>query len=294
MVKGNRTKMGANIAAASVQAAPSAQPAQQATPAQTAPPDNTATPQAIQGNNQAPAGNYDGPVIITDPDGTEYRELANDDQYYLAQKANLKGNVFDVKQAMQAYTDASPDYTAKGNNQLYSKSQNLNHALAHGLPLNANEQLMYGVLQNEMHPIGGNYVLYRYDHDAYADALLKKVAGINGSYQNMSNAQIKKAFVGMQYQDNKLVSTSCNNFKNASASQKQVFTSRAVEIRYKAKPNTQCVMMRRGSGGDQGEVVLGYGQTYKIVDAYTTGQKRRTKGTQSNNSKHLVLVVEVG
>jgi hypothetical protein len=56
--------------------------------------------------------------------------------------------------------------------------------------------------------------------------------------------------------ENKMISTTTNDFSNAPRGVQNLFRDRAVKINYKTKADVQGLLMPIGSGGDQGELVL--------------------------------------
>lgn len=234
------------------------------------------TQQAAQAANNA---------AFSATDNAPYHDLYNGRQYF--QNQNL---TIDQQLATINYLSPTPE-----NGSMYSMSQNLNSALVSGKPLTANQQFVYDNMQGAMHNLGYNLNLTRYDHSTMVNGLLKQ-AGINTDYSNLSQGQIKKALVGMQYGENKFISTSYNDFKNAPAASKSTFDTRAVRIEYKAKASTKAMMPGNGPGGALGEIVLapsGSRKNMKVVDVKMSGKSARRQGTQSYSLKQVTLVVEV-
>lgn len=222
-------------------------------------------------------------AVFSDTDPNDYHDLFNGRQYF--QKQNL---TIDQQLAVINYLSDTPE-----SGSLYSMSQNMNYAMANGKKLTANQQFVKDKMMESMHNLGYNTNLTRYDHPTMINNLLQQ-AGLGGSYDNYTPAQLKKALVGMQYGENKFISTSYNDFKNAPNA--STFTSRAVKISYKAKANTQAMMPGNGPGGALGEVVLApsTGANMKVIDVKFTGRKARRQGTQSYTLPQVELVVEVG
>ena len=214
-----------------------------------------------------------------------YKQMYNGRQYFLNQNLTTDQQIATIQYL-------SPN---REGNTLYSASQNLNYAMAHGQKLTANQQWLQKHLMGAMHNLGNNAILSRYDHDSKVNTLLQH-AGMTKSYDNYSETQLKKALVGTKYGEEKFISTSYNDFKNAPASAKSTFGSRAVKITYHAKASTQAYMPGNGPGGSLGEVILAPSngrQNMKIVDVRYTGRSARQQGTQSYNKKAIELVVEV-
>ena len=100
----------------------------------------------------------------------------------------------------------------------------------------------------------------------------------------------------MQYGENKFLSTSYNDFKNAPASSQSVFNTRAVKITYHAAANVQAMMPGNGPGGQLGEVVLapsGGSRNMKVVDVRYTGNSARQQGSRNMSLPQIEIVVEV-
>ena len=148
-----------------------------------------------------------------------------------------------------------------------------------------------------MHNIGYNLTLTRYDHDGMVNGLLQAVNAGN-SYENMTLSQLQKALIGRTVNENKFLSTSYNNFKNAPQSTKKIFDSRAVMITYKVSAGTQAMMPGRGPGGDFGEIILAptngtSNRGGKITDVRLTGQMVRRQGTQNDNQPRIEIDIEI-
>jgi hypothetical protein len=222
---------------------------------------------------------------FSDTDAAGYHDLYNGRQYYQQQNLDI-----DARVALADYLDPN---TLSGS--LYNFSQNMNHAVAIGQPLDAQQQYAWDSITGAMHNIGYNVNLTRYDHGEYLDNVLTG-AGITGGHAGMSVAQLKQALVGVEYTDPRILSTSYNNFKNAT--DPSTFTTREVKITYKAKASTQALMPGKGSGGDFGEILLkpsgGGHNSYRIVDVKTTGAKARPKGGSKNSLtlQQIEVVVE--
>ena len=164
--------------------------------------------------------------------------------------------------------------------------------------MNPNQLAMYNNMMSAMHNLGYNVNLTRYDHSGLVNHLLAQ-AGYKGDFTQMTPTQLSAALVGKPYSEERMVSTSYNNFKNAPQKSKDTFMNRAVRIEYRAKASTQAVMPGNGPGGQLGEIVLapsGGKQNYRIVGVkYDNNVRVRQKGTNwLSNQRQLVLTVEVG
>ena len=240
---------------------------------------------SVQTQPSAQAAAQANDATFKSVDNSPYHDLYNGRQYFKNQNLTI-----DQQLAIQNYLSPTTE-----SGSLYSMSQNMNYAMANGKKLTANQQYVHDNMMQSMHNLGYNSNLTRYDHAPMINNLLA-ANGANKDYSNYSEKQLKSLLVGTTYGENKFVSTSYNNFKNAPASSKQVFDSRAVKISYKAKAKTQVVMPGDGAGGALGEIVIapsGNRKNYKVVDVKFTGQKARAKGTQSYSLPQVELVVEV-
>lgn len=225
---------------------------------------------------------------FSDTDTSAFHDLYNGRQYYARQGLDI-----DTRTALQDYLD--PNTVGSS---LYNFSQNLNHAVATGQKLDAQQQFAWDSITGSMHNLGYNVNLTRYDHGDFLDKLLTVMGSSSKSHVGVSIAKLKKDLVGHSYTDARILSTSYNNFKNAANA--DTFTSREVKITYKAKASTQALMPGDGPGGRFGEILLGPSgtkghNTYKIVDVKTTGQKARPKGGSISNRTltQIEVVVEV-
>lgn len=232
-----------------------------------------------------PTKNFDSRGFA-DYDDADYHQLHSGRKYYAQQQLTAT-----EQQAADNYLEP---YSEIGS--LYSHSQNMNYMMANGQTLKGKYKQTHDGMMSAMHNIGYNVELTRYDHDEMIDGLLKSL-GVGKHYESMSQSALQKTLVGTTINENKFISTSYNNFKNASNA--STFTSRAVKINYKVKANTQAMMPGVGSGGDFGEVVLAptngkANQGGKIVGVRFTGQMARMKGTQSFSQKQIEIDIEIG
>lgn len=233
--------------------------------------------------------------VFSDTDSGAFRVMPDGEEktYFTRQ------NVTAAQQAaFDDYTNPNPEPGT-----LYNFSQNMNYNYANGLPMTARQRQVMSELDNAMHNIGYNAELTRYDHAGTVDELLSQV-GLPRNAANMTAASLKKALVGMSYVDDRILSTSVNNFKNAS--NPSTFDTRLFKFTYLAKAKAQGVMPGVGktpmrgsgktSGDDFGEMLLARTNTYKIVDVKYSGAKARPKGTPVWNltKKQIEIVVEVG
>jgi len=142
----------------------------------------------------------------------------------------------------------------------YTMSQNLNHALENGIPLNANENYVYQHLLSAMHDIGKDTVLVRAAHKDFLEALGVK------NYQHMSDAQLNAAVTGAEYQEKKFVSAAFDPKKNPFISG-SASGGREVYINIKAPSDTKCVL----GNAKQSEAILSPGTKFRATGAHFDG-----------------------
>ena len=226
------------------------------------------------------------PNGFSDTDNSPFHDLYNGRNYYNQQNLDI-----DTRTALQDYLD--PNTVGSS---LYNFSQNMNHAVATGQKLSAQQQFAWDSITGAMHNLGYNVNLTRYDHGDFLDARLSG-AGVAGGHSGLSVSQLKAALVGQTYTDARILSTSYNNFKNAVSP--DTFTTREVKIVYRAKASTQALMPGRGPGGDFGEILLGPSgnghNSYRIVDVKASGSKARPKGGSTSYLplQQIEVIVEV-
>jgi len=252
-----------------------------ATPAQQQPQLQQQMPSAQQVQNQN--------ANFPDTDTAGFHKLVGGRQYYQNQALDI-----DARTVLPDYLDPR---TTPGS--LYSAAQNMNYAIAHGQQLTGQQQFMYDSIQSAMHNLGQNLTLTRYDHGGALDSILAQ-SGVTGGRGGLTASQLKQLLVGKTYSDNRILSTSYNDFKHAGANA-GTFTSREIKFSYLAKASTQALMPGNGPGGQFGEILLGATGTngghnnYKIVDVKYSGASARVKGGSvgSGGLKQIEIVVEV-
>lgn len=232
-----------------------------------------------------PQKNYDSRGFA-DYDDADYHQLYNGRQYYAQQKLTVQ-----EQNAAANYLSANPEPGS-----LYSHCQNMNYIMANGQTLTGQYKKTHDGMMSAMHNMGYNVELTRYDHANMVNGLLK-ATGAGTDYTSMSPSSLKKALVGQTINENKFLSASYNDFKNAPNS--STFTSRAVKINYKVKANAQVMMPGKGPGGDFGEIVLAptNGKANpggKIVGVRMTGKMARRQGTQTYNQPQIEIDIEIG
>jgi len=143
-----------------------------------------------------------------------------------------------------------------------SVSQIMNYKLENDLDLTANEQYIKDQFDAKAHPLGVDANLYR---AAHVDTLQR--LGLNpNSLNGMTDAQLKAALIGAEYQEKKMVSTAYD-------AQKSPFISgalaggRGVIMEIKTPSGTRVVH----GNPNQAEIVMAGKPTFRVVDARFTG-----------------------
>ena len=232
-----------------------------------------------------PQKNYDARGFA-DHDDAAYHQLHSGRQYYAQQQLTIQ-----EKNAAANYLSSNPEPGS-----LYSHCQNMNYKMATGQTLTGQYKKTHDGMMSAMHNMGYNVELTRYDHAGFLNGMLKTL-GAGTDYERMSQSSLQKALVGQTVNENKFLSASYNNFKNAPNA--TTFTSRAVKINYKVKANAQAMMPGKGPGGDFGEIVLAptNGKANpggKIVGVRLTGQMARRQGTRTYNQPQIEIDIEIG
>lgn len=243
-------------------------------------------PQAQQANNAA----------FSDTDNAPFHDLYNGAQYFQQQNLTID-QVTATVQYLRNDQEAGTLYSMSQNmNTLMQNNADAGKAITDGM--NANQRFTYRHLMAAMHNLGYNVNLTRYDHGNFVNKLLAQSGFRNADFTQMSVAQIQQALTGKTYGEERFLSTSYNNFKNAPQSSKDTFMNRAVRIEYKAKASTQAMMPGNGPGGRIGEILLapsGGRQNFRVVGVREDSSVRvRQQGTSwLSNQRQLVLTVEV-
>ena len=181
-------------------------------------------------------------------------------QFTDADAANFPKYDINLKNAIKQYARA--DQQASG----YSVSQDLNHKLENGLPLNANEQNIVNQINRGQHDIGVDTILHR---GAHADVMA--ALGVP-NYANMTDAQLKAAVVGTQYQERKLVSTAFDKSKSPFLSG-PMSGGREVVMEISTPSGTKVVY----GNPQQAEIVLTGNPTFRVTDASFVRDARGNK-----------------
>lgn len=163
----------------------------------------------------------------------------------------------------------------------FTMSQNMNHKLENGQPLNANEQYVANRLMTGMHDIGQDVVLTRAAHADFLQAL-----GVS-NYQNMSDAQLNAAVQGAEYTERKFVSAAVDPSKNPFLGNGPAAGGREVVIKIKAGSDTKCVLGNR----QQSEVILGQGVKFRALSCHFDGTTAHPRS--GGTLPRVVVEVEV-
>ena len=142
----------------------------------------------------------------------------------------------------------------------YTMSQNMNHKLETGQPLNANETYVANRMSAAMHDLGKDLVLTRAAHKDFLEALGVK------NYQNMSPAQLDAAVKGAEYTEKKFVSAAVDPKKNPFITG-NVSGGREVFIHIKTPSSTKVLLGNR----QQSEVILNRGVRFRALGAHFDG-----------------------
>ena len=235
-----------------------------------------------------PQKNYDK-LGFADHDDADYHQLYNGKQYYAQQKLTAA-----QQKAVSNYLEM---HSEPGS--LYSHSQNMNYKMVNGQALTGKYKATHDGLMSAMHNLGYNVELTRYDHDTMVNGMLSAV-GVKGNINTLSIGQIKNALVGKTMNEDKFISVSYNDMKNAPASSASTFNTRQVKVTYKAKANVQAMMPGNGPGGNLGELILAptNGKSNpggKIVDVKYSGAKARPQRGWVGNLylQQIEIVVEL-
>ena len=166
----------------------------------------------------------------------------------------------------------------------YSFSQNMNHNLiqlgANGLT--GREQQVYNTLMKNMSPIGADLILNRATHDG----LVNKLLGVR-DYQSLSDSQLNARLTGVEYTDDKFVSTAYDQARNPFTNGGPVSGGREVYMNIRAPSWTPAVV------GDkhEAELVLKPGLKYRITGAHYNGQMAYPRS--SGAKQRIVIDVEI-
>ena len=230
---------------------------------------------------------------FSDTDSAPFRYMSDNEERTYYDKQNLSEH---EKEAFALYTNPVQEPGS-----LYNFSQNMNYAYLNGLPMTSQQKDAFETITASMHNLGYNAELIRYDHYELVNRLMKQ-EGISGTASKMTPTKLKK-LIGVQYQDNRILSTSANNFKNSS--DPSTFTTRLFKFTYQAKAKTQAVMpgdisipgFKKGAttGDTFAELLLSPKNRYIIKEIRYSGAKARLKGHSKSDltKKQIEIVIEV-
>lgn len=226
---------------------------------------------------------------FSDTDTQGYHDLYNGRGYFQKQQFGIDSEV-----ARQNYLVANPEPSRYGGDDVHSLSQNMNWEMMNGLPMSPTHIATRDGLNDAMHNLGYNLNLQRYDHGSFVNRLLKQF-GVRGTTTSLSEAQLQQALVGQSFSEQKFLSTSYNNFKNAT--DPSTFTTREVRIEYRAKASTQAFMPGDGPGGRLGEIIAAPGQNQRVVSVNVSPiRNARSEGSPrgTQDRKQITIVIELG
>ena len=225
---------------------------------------------------------------FSDHDDADYHDLYNGRGYFQRQQFGIDSEI-----ARQNYLASNPEAVQYGGDGIHSLSQNMNWEMMNNLPMSPTHTFTRDGLNDALHNLGYNLNLQRYDHDDFVNQLLHQAGAKGATYSTMTEGQLRTVLLGHKYSEQRFLSTSYNNFKNAV--DPSTFTTRAVRIEYRAKASTQAFMPGDGPGGRLGEIIIGPNTPSRIVGVRLSPiNNARSKGTQNFNRKQITLVVEIG
>ena len=233
--------------------------------------------------NQPPQLPQSQPAALQGP--AQNPAQVDDDDFHIA-TAQDEAAIMAVNAAYsRAMRAAQMDYinpTQEANG--YSFGQNLNHNLVANGPtgLTGRQAQVYNEFMQNMAPIGMNLILNRATHDG----LINKLLGVS-DYQKLSDAQLNARLTGVEYTDDKFVSSAFDQARNPFTNGGPVSGGREVYMNIKAPSWTPAVV------GDkhEAELVLKPGLKYRITGAHYNGQIAypQKKGAM----KRIVVDVEI-
>ena len=234
-----------------------------------------------------------------DHDDADYHNLYGGKAYYEQQNLTLE-----EKNAAETYVDPEVEgsYANPAADGLHSPSQDLNWAMSQNLPMSDAQKKMKDALMGTMHNTGHNINLTRYDHPGFVNKILGELGVKNPDATKMSVSELKSLLQGVTYGENKFVSGSYNDYKNAlgdgSKWNKKVFTQRFVKVSYQVDANVQSMMPGisskkdpyTGKKNDLGEIIMapsGSKKNFEIVDVKLSGAKAHPKGSTIDGNMSL-------
>lgn len=212
------------------------------------------------------------PVI----DDTEYAQIYSDNR--ASYKTN--GNIRDAKK-MYEMKQPKPTSDTLNNTSNVSWSQDLNHRLNHNQPLDTDSQFMAKYLTQALHPIGQNVTINRGAHGTVINDILTK-AGINKTYDQLSQSQLNNALVGTDFSIKSFGSWATNENKNPFLGGPQA-GGREVVMYARTAASTKVFLGAK----DQTEIVTGMGQKARITSIKLTN---RMAYPQKSGAKPVIEV----
>ena len=275
------TSAGAGTGMTGATAAGSATPTPQTSPQGSIQPGDT--PQSVPTATQAQSANNANFDANNDQPYTGQLR-----QYYQQQTFGI-----DTQLAIQDYLYDKP----VGN--LWSPSQNMNYLMKYGKDdqMSPQEKFMKQGMLDGMHNLGYNMDLEHYGRISFVDnfgQLAQQMGNTttpitSSNFEKMSEADLKKAFNGVDFTYSAFMSTSCNSFAHAPNGGKP-FTDKAVKLNIKAPARAQGMMPGNGPGGALGEIVLAPNQHFRITDVRFTNKMGRSA---SSTYKQIEFDVEI-
>lgn len=189
----------------------------------------------------------------------------DEDDFHIA-NAQDEANILAVNQAYdRAMRAAQTVYRSQQQDAAgYTPSQNMNHVLALQGPqaLDPQQAQVYSTLMQNMKPLGSNLILNRATHSGIIDKILRQ-AGVSGGYQTLSDSRLNSMLTGVEYNDDKFVSTAWDVNRNPFISGAPS-GGREVYMNIKAPSWTPYIV------GDkyEAECVLKPGLRYRITGAH--------------------------
>ena len=230
----------------------------------------------------------------------DYHDLWGGKAYYDKQDLTLE-----QKNAAETYVDPEVESSLANPaaDGLHSPSQDLNWAMSQGIALSEEQKKMKDALNSAMHNTGHNINLTRYDHAGFLNTILENLGVHNADATKMSVSELSSLLVGVKYGENKFISGSYNDYKNALSDgakwNKKVFTQRYVKVSYQVDANVQSMMPgisskkdpNTGKKNDLGEIIMAPSKAgnknFEIVGVKLSGSKAHPKGSYIDSDMSL-------
>lgn len=186
----------------------------------------------------------------------------------------------DLKRASKLYR-SNTDFDGQG----HSLSQTMNFNLDNGTPLSQKEKIADAGLQKAMHPLGGDYTLWRGAHRDLIQQMLQSVGKVK-DYQAYSGNTLRQLLIGVQGQTTSYMSTSYDAKSSPFIGGKSA-GGRELILEIKAAASTRCILGQYS----QTEVVLNKGTNFRVTDVHYTHKWATPRGGQP--AKQVILTMEV-